>query len=486
MAMGSAAAGLSVDAQVTLLLAGDGVAPLEALVGQLMSPGNEQRGQAEQLFNHCKANHPDALVVKMVHALQVSQQMEVRAMVAILLRKLITKDDVSLWPQLSPVTQTAVKGQLLLCVQREEGKSICKKLCDTVAELAAGILEEGMWPELLPFMFQCVSSDSMRQRESALLMFAQLAQYIGPQLRAYLPTLHTIFQQCLSADASSDVRIAALRATTNFVQTLETAVERESFQDLLPGMLQTLSLALNNGEEAAAQEALEMFIEVAGTEPRFLRCRLVEVVGNMLQIAEAEELEEGTRHLAVEFLITLAEARERAPGMMRKLPQFIGRLFVILMKMLLDIEDDPQWHFAESEEEDAGETADYEVGQECLDRLAISLGGNTVLPVAFQLLPSFVNDSDWKKRHAALIALAQIAEGCSKVLVGISCMRNLHTLCQLFLCYYLSPSPRKPVIATFCIWLLHLAILLLKEASTGFTGQSAFFILVFGGHTNLF
>jgi hypothetical protein len=71
MAMGSAAAGLSVDAQVTLLLAGDGVAPLEALVGQLMSPGNEQRGQAEQLFNHCKANHPDALVVKMVHALQV-------------------------------------------------------------------------------------------------------------------------------------------------------------------------------------------------------------------------------------------------------------------------------------------------------------------------------------------------------------------------------------------------------------------------------
>jgi hypothetical protein len=317
-------------------------------------------------------------------------------------------------------------------------------------------------------------------------MFAQLAQYIGPQLRAYLPTLHTIFQQCLSADASSDVRIAALRATTNFVQTLETAVERESFQDLLPGMLQTLSLALNNGEEAAAQEALEMFIEVAGTEPRFLRCRLVEVVGNMLQIAEAEELEEGTRHLAVEFLITLAEARERAPGMMRKLPQFIGRLFVILMKMLLDIEDDTQWHFAESEEEDAGETADYEVGQECLDRLAISLGGNTVLPVAFQLLPSFVNDSDWKKRHAALIALAQIAEGCSKVLVGISCMRNLHTLCQLFLCYYLSLSPRKPVIATFCIWLLHLAILLLKEASIGFTGQSAFFILVFGGHTNLF
>jgi hypothetical protein len=337
-------------------------------------------------------------------------------MVAILLRKLITKDDVSLWPQLSPATQNAVKGQLLLCVQREEEKSISKKLCDTVAELAAGILEEGMWPELLPFMFQCVSSDSLRLQESSLLMFAQLAQYIGPQLRTYLPTLHNVFLQHLSSQTSGDVRIAALRATTNFVQTLETAQDREQFQDLLPGMIQTLSLALNNHEEAAAQEALEMFIEIAGTEPRFLRRQLAEVVGNMLQIAEAPELEEGTKHLAVEFLITLAEARERAPGMMRKLPEFIGRLFATLMNMLLDIEDDPLWYGADAlEDEDAGETADYEVGQECLDRLAISLGGNTVLPVASHLLPAFITDSDWKKRHAALITLAQIAEGCAKV-----------------------------------------------------------------------
>jgi len=53
------------------VLAGDGVAPLEALVGQLMSPKNEPRGQAEQLFNYCKQHHADALVMKMIHALQV-------------------------------------------------------------------------------------------------------------------------------------------------------------------------------------------------------------------------------------------------------------------------------------------------------------------------------------------------------------------------------------------------------------------------------
>lgn len=163
----------------------------------------------------------------------------------------------------------------------------------------------------------------------------------------------------------------------------------------------------------------------------------MEVVGSMLQIAEAESLEEGTRHLAIEFVITLAEARERAPGMMRKLPQFISRLFAILMKMLLDIEDDPVWHSAESEDEDAGESSNYSVGQECLDRLSISLGGNTIIPVASEQLPAYLAAPEWEKHHAALIAIAQIAEGCAKVMV-----KTLERVVSMVLTSFQDPHPR--------------------------------------------
>ena len=48
--------------------------------------------------------------------------------------------------------------------------------------------------------------------------------------------------------------------------------------------------------------------------------------------------------------------------------------------------------------------------------LSISLGGNTIVPVASEQLPAYLAAPEWQKRHAALIALAQIAEGCSKVL----------------------------------------------------------------------
>ncbi|TQD80393.1 hypothetical protein C1H46_034082 [Malus baccata] len=157
----------------------------------------------------------------------------------------------------------------------------------------------------------------------------------------------------------------------------------------------------------------------------------------MLQIAEADTLEEATRHLAIEFVITLAEARERAPGMMRKLPQFISRLFAILMRMLLDIEDEASWHTAESEDEDAGETGNYSVGQECLDRLAISLGGNTIVPVASEQLPAYLAAPEWQKHHAALIALAQIAEGCGKVMT-----KNLEQVVAMVLNSFQDPHPR--------------------------------------------
>ncbi|MBA0777900.1 hypothetical protein Gotri_005850 [Gossypium trilobum] len=422
--------------QLALILGPDPI-PFETLVSHLMSSSNEQRSHAEALFNLCKQSDPDALCLRLAHLLQVCTQPEIRAMAAILLRKLLTRDDSYIWPRLNISTQSSLKSVLLSQIQVETTKNLSKKLCDTVAELASSILPENGWPELLPFMFQCVSSDSPKLQESAFLIFAQLSQYIGDVLTPFIKDLHTVFLRCLSESSNADVKIAALNAVINFIQCLTSSSDRDRFQDLLPAMMRTLTEALNNGNEATAQEALELLIELAGTEPRFLRRQLVDVVGSMLQIAEAESLEEGTRHLAIEFVVTLAEARERAPGMMRKLPQFISRLFAILMRMLLDIEDDAAWHTAESEDEDAGETSNYSVGQECLDRLAISLGGNTIVPVASEQLPAYLAASEWQKHHAALIALAQIAEGCAKVMV-----KNLEQVVSMVLNSFHDSHPR--------------------------------------------
>lgn len=385
------------------------------LIGRLMSASNDERGQAELVYNECK-KHPDILLVKLVQLVHFAEQQDLRGISAILLRKVISKD--KLWTSLLPASQTSIKVQLLECVQGEPDRSIGKKLCDTIAELATGILEDSQWPELLPCMFQWVSNPNDILKERALLIFGELAQYITASLMHNLDTILSVFQHCLAPETSHDVRIAALRASANFIQSLETPQERDKFQKLLPSMLQTLTISLNSQEESIAQEALEMFIEVAGVHPRFLRKQLHEIVSTMLQIAEAKGLEDATRQLALEFLITLVDAREQAPGMMRKVPQFMDRIFAVLLDMLLDLEDEQSWYEANDDEEDVGAGSNYEAAQEYLDRAAVSLQGNTVLPVASKLLPAYVSDADWKKRHAALIAISQIAEGCAKCAAG--------------------------------------------------------------------
>ncbi|XP_075489372.1 uncharacterized protein LOC142528228 [Primulina tabacum] len=423
-------------AQLATIMGPDPAA-FETLISHLMSSSNEERSQAESIFNLLKQNDPNSLALKLSHLLSSSVRFESRAMATILLRKQLTRDDSFIWPQLTESTRSAVKSILLSSIQREEMKSIIKKLCDTVSELASSLIPDNQWPEILPFMFQCVTSESTKLQESAFLMFSQLAQFIGETLLPYISDLHSVFLSVLNNSPNADVKIAALSAVINFIQCLSSSNDRDRFQDLLPSMMRTLTEALNSGQEATAQEALELLIELAGTEPRFLRRQIVDIVGSMLQIAEAESLEEGTRHLAIEFVITLAEARERAPGMMRKLPQFINRLFAILMKMLLDVEDDPAWHSAETKDEDAGETGNYSVGQECLDRLAIALGGNTIVPVASEQLQAYLAASEWQKHHAALIALAQIAEGCSKAMI-----KNLEQVVNMVLNSLQHPHPR--------------------------------------------
>ena len=67
-------------------------------------------------------------------------------------------------------------------------------------------------------------------------------------------------------------------------QELEDAAERDQFQATIPAQLAVVGRLLNEGEEASAQDALELLIEVAEAHPRFLRRHLTELASAMLQV----------------------------------------------------------------------------------------------------------------------------------------------------------------------------------------------------------
>lgn len=100
--------------------------------------------------------------------------------------------------------------------------------------------------------------------------------------------------------------------------------------------------------------------------------------------------------------------------MIRKIPKFCETLIPIVLNLMIDLEDDPEW--GQSSEEDEIEITNSDVGEEVLDRLALALGGKTMVPVLFGMLSQLLTNSDWKHRHAALMAISVVGEGCNKYL----------------------------------------------------------------------
>jgi hypothetical protein len=57
-------------------------------------------------------------------------------------------------------------------------------------------------------------------------------------------------------------------------------------------------------------------------------------------------------------------------------------------------------------------------GEQCMDRLANKLGGQTILAPTFSWLPRMMNSDSWRDRHAALMAISAISEGCRDLMEG--------------------------------------------------------------------
>jgi hypothetical protein len=76
-------------------------------------------------------------------------------------------------------------------------------------------------------------------------------------------------------------------------------------------------------------------------------------------------------------------------------------------------------------------------GEQCMDRLANKLGGQTILAPTFNWLPRMMTSDAWRDRHAALMAISAISEGCKDLMVG-----ELNQVLELVVPALRDPHPR--------------------------------------------
>ncbi|XP_055819062.1 uncharacterized protein LOC129887856 isoform X2 [Solanum dulcamara] len=303
---------------------------------------------------------------------------------------------------------------MLSMIKQKDPNSFAVKLAKSLGSQLV-LPDNNNWSELLPMLYQCFSTNNSHLTEH-LNLFVELIQHIdGEALVHYIDILHPMFLNTLNDSlVNLDMKITALTAMINFIQRVGSSNDRERFQDLLPAILDMMNEALENKCEASARSEFEILIELAKNVPSFFRMQLVVVVGTMFDIAKCESYEKKTRHLAVEFVMTLVEAREKAPGMIKKYPLFTEKYFAILLNLLVDEVYDP---LLPDPYDTWDKKDDLIFVKMCFWRLSNALGGKTVGPVAFEQFCAYLADDSWQKPCAALNALAQIVKGCSEVMI---------------------------------------------------------------------
>eukprot|EP00047_Mylnosiga_fluctuans_P003070 m.227329 g.227329 ORF g.227329 m.227329 type:complete len:1114 (+) comp11571_c0_seq1:98-3439(+) len=398
----------------------------ELLLASLSSE-NAVRENSETQLTELLDNQPDTLAVYFLYAMRHSPHLEAKQTAAVLFRRYsfhATDDQASFWPRCQPATQAALKVELLESLGDDAPSDVRHKISDAVAHVAKNISfaqmklaaeqqqqpQEHFWPELLQRLWTFMQSPSPALRESALRIFSVVPSVFGDQLTRYINEVATVLNVGLQDAANIDVQLAAAKAFVTFIQNIKNE-HRGPFVSLIPVVLQVVNLCLERGKIDGAQICLEALIDLAETEPKFFRTMLRDVVQSMALMASNTQLDDGCRTLALEVVVSLTD---QAPGMMRKMPDFVQTVIPVCLKMMMELEMDDDWSRTDSTEDMLDLDTPSSVGEQDLDRICCNLGGEVVFEFALQSIGTMVGRPEWEARHAALMAISAIGEGCYK------------------------------------------------------------------------
>ncbi|XP_031115948.1 importin-5-like isoform X2 [Ipomoea triloba] len=404
--------------QIKTLLDEDDSNPFFHFLNNLFSDDEAVRRPADSLFNAAMKEFPNALSNKLAFAINSNPNPQIRIRCSTLFSRFLDNNWLLL---VHPMFHTKFKTFFIQLLRDEEDWEALKIHCTCVSKLAALFFPKPGWPELLVSMFQwlCSPDFTLTNPASVILLNILIPKYCR-FFYDYADILNLVFQRLMD-QGSGDTRLrsAAVGAAVKLIVYLAIPNDYYEYYGLLTGMISVLGDVIF-GDQDLACSVLDEMVVLARGKPWFLAVHIKSMVEAMLKIVSDTGLEEKTRKLAVEFLVTVAEGGDEGYEMIQKLPSnLIEELLAQLLRMLMCVKDDISWMVEENADdmEAEGKMSISCYAEEALSRLAIALGGDVILPNSRDMLPGFFEDDDWKKRYAAVTALGLIASGCSKMLV---------------------------------------------------------------------
>ncbi|KAJ3138200.1 hypothetical protein HK101_003763, partial [Irineochytrium annulatum] len=421
------------------------VPQLEGILTHLRSEDNNVRGEAEALLmSDWQATRPQQLLAGLSVLMKDHGDKHLRAFAAILLRRLGLKqagdvEGITLWVFVGEECRAFCQNQLLQAVSNEAEDMVRPKLCDSIADLAReSLVKQLPWPELLNFVLQGMNADNAVIRTAVLHVVAGLPSLVD---KVPLSDVVASLRTTLSLP-NEEMKVQALHASVNYMleklipddMTEVSPAVRNGLMELVPMMLNVVASFAESNEEKLV-EGLSSLVELAEQDSRMFRQLLPQMIEFLTNVMRNGNFDATARHSALELLLTIAENR---PPMVRKHAQFCNVLVPLLLEWMSSIVDSESWHTVEDlANDDDDNEDDYIIAEQGMDRLSLALGGKSILPVAFNLIPKMLGDENWAKRHAGLMAISVMGEGCNDLM-----KESLRDFVTLILPYLRDAHPR--------------------------------------------
>ncbi|KAL9103953.1 MAG: hypothetical protein Q9163_001059 [Psora crenata] len=409
---------------------------LTQLLQGLSSADNNTRTYAEeQLNNEWVGARPEMLLMGLVEQIQADPEPSTRSFAAVLFRRMAAKsrkisgseESKELFWALPQQQKLAIRQKLLECLHSDAfahgnnkvgdaatSPQVIHKVEDAVAEIARQYTEnDELWPELLQALFHASQSQDAGQREGAFRIFTTTPGIIESQ---HEDTVLAAFTKGFK-DADITVRIVAMEAFSSLFAVVNKKAQKK-YYPLVPELLNILPPLKDSGDSENLSKALVALIELAEEAPMMFKHLFHNLVQFSVSVIADKNLEDQTRQNALELMGTFADY---AAALCKKDPSYTGDMVTQCLSLMTDVgqDDDDAAEWNASEDLDVEESdLNHMAGEQCMDRLANKLGGPAILPPTFTWLPRMVASQSWRDRHAALMAISAISEGCRDLMVG--------------------------------------------------------------------
>jgi len=206
------------------------------------------------------------------------------------------------------------------------------------------------------------------------------------------------------------------------------------YHNLLPEVLNILPPIKESNDSEDLSKALVALIDLAEGAPKMFKNVFNTLVQFCISVIQDKELNDLCRQNALELMATFADY---APSMCKRDPNYTNDMITQCLSLMTDLgEDDDdaaEWlaaddvsqlliiqdaftNVAQLDQEESDQN--HVAGEHCMDRLANKLGGLVILQPTFSWLPRMMQSMAWRDKHAALMAISAISEGCREQMIG--------------------------------------------------------------------